>query len=238
MAARLLLRRPLSVLLGCVLVAGPALAAEPAVVRWQPSLSAFAAADAARRPEAGGVLFVGSSSIRMWSRLADDFPQAQVLNRGFGGSTMADCAALVGQLVLPYRPRQVLVYAGDNDLAEGRTPQQVLESFQAFVQAVRAQLPGVRIGYIAVKPSPARVQLLAQARETNRLLADWLAGLPDASYIDVHTPMLDGEGRPRAELYGPDGLHMNAEGYALWRRLIATHVVATQPTAQLSAPPR
>jgi lysophospholipase L1-like esterase len=174
----------------------------------------------------------------MWSRLAEDFPQAQVLNRGFGGSTMADCSALVGQLVLPYQPRHVLVYAGDNDLAEGRTPQQVLESFQAFVQAVRAELPAARISYISVKPSPARAHLLAKARETNRLLAGWVAGLPDASYIDVHTPMLDGEGRPRAELYGPDGLHMNAEGYALWRRLIATHVVATQPTAQLSAPPR
>ncbi|TFZ05589.1 GDSL family lipase [Ramlibacter henchirensis] len=203
--------------------------AQPAVVaRWGDSLAAFERADRAQRPEAGGVLFVGSSSIRLWPRMPDDFRQVTVINRGFGGSTMADCSQLARQLVVQYRPRHVIVYAGDNDLAEGRTPRQVLESFQEFVRIVRSELPDARISYISVKPSPLREPLLDKAREVNTLVADYIQALPNASFIDVFTAMLDGSGRPRTDLYGPDRLHMNASGYALWKRLITTHILAAQ----------
>jgi hypothetical protein len=124
-----------------------------------------------------------------------------VINRGFGGSTMADCSLFARDLVVRYKPRHVLVYAGDNDLAEGRTPLQVLESFARFANTVRDELPGTRISYISVKPSPSREALLPQIRSTNNDDRGLSAhGWPTADYIDTFTPMLGEDGRPRAEL--------------------------------------
>jgi lysophospholipase L1-like esterase len=197
--------------------------------RWAATLAEFAAADRVAPPAAGGVLFVGSSSIRLWRELPQDFNQAPlVINRGFGGSTMADCRDFAPQLVVQYRPRHVLVYAGENDLAEGRTPEEVLASFRGFVEVVRRDLPTTRISYISIKPSPLHRPMLPKVRQTNTLLAEYVNSLPDASFIDVFTPMIDGEGQPRIELFGPDRLHMNRSGYALWRSVIASHVVAAQ----------
>jgi len=196
-------------------------------VRWQQSMAAFAASDREKAPAPEGVLFVGSSTIRMWSHLAQDFRQLPVLNRGFGGSTMADVQYFAPQLVLQYRPRQVLVYAGDNDLAEGRSPQQVVESFRLFVDQVRRELPESRISYISIKPSPLRAALLPKIRETNGLMAAYVRTLPNAAYIDIFTPMLDASGAPRMELFGPDRLHMNDSGYALWTSVVGSYVLPT-----------
>lgn len=198
-----------------------------AYARWQSSMDAFAAADQQHLPQSGGVLFVGSSTIRMWTDLREDFRQVPVvINRGFGGSTMADCNYFVKSLVVQYRPRHVMVYAGDNDLAEGRTPAQVLESFQSFVAAVRTALPQTRISYISIKPSPLRAGLVPQAREANALLADYVRTLPHSDYIDVFTPMMQADGTPRTDLFGPDRLHMNDAGYDLWRSVISAYVDA------------
>jgi lysophospholipase L1-like esterase len=235
-ASTSMLFRVLSAWLILALAAGTSFASggpPPAVVaRWGDSLAAFEKSDKAAPPAPGGVLFVGSSSIRLWSHLPEDFRQVKVINRGFGGSTMADCSLLARQLVVKYQPRHVIVYAGDNDLAEGRTPQQVLASFQEFVHTVRAELPDAKISYISVKPSPLREPLMERAREVNALVSRYLAELPNASYIDVFTPMLDGEGRPRTDLYGPDRLHMNAAGYALWKQLVATHILSAPSEPQ------
>ncbi|MBL0422977.1 GDSL family lipase [Ramlibacter sp. AW1] len=204
--------------------------------RWHDALAEFAKADRERPPGEGGVLFVGSSSIRLWPQLPQAFSHVPlVINRGFGGSTMSDCHELVRQLVLQYRPRQVLVYAGENDLAQGRTPQQVLASFQAFAQAVRSELPGVRIGYISIKPSPLHQRLLPQVREANRLLASYMGQLPNAEFVDVFTAMIDASGHPRPELFGPDRLHMNEAGYAVWRSALL-HRVGTFDAAPVAAP--
>ena len=197
-----------------------------AQVRWQASMAAFAAADRERLPAADGVLFVGSSTIRLWSHLAQDFRQLPVvINRGFGGSTMADCQYFVKQLVLQYKPRQVLVYAGDNDLAEGRTPAQVLESFKGFVQAVRRELPETRLAYISIKPSPLRASLMPQIREANTLLSAYVRTLPNAAYVDTFSAMLDANGAPRADLFRADRLHMTDAGYALWQSIISAYVL-------------
>ena len=204
--------------------------------RWQASMEAFASADKAQAPAEDGVLFVGSSTIRFWTQLPQDFRDVPVvINRGFGGSTMADCQYFVKQLVLQYRPRQVFVYAGDNDLAEGRSPQQVLESFEGFVAAVRAELPETRIAYISIKPSPLRAELMPKAREANALLAGYVRTLPNSDYIDIFTPMLDLQGAPRAELFGPDRLHMSDAGYRLWRSVIADYVGRGQPALQAAS---
>lgn len=193
--------------------------------RWRPSLEAFEAADRAQAPVPGGVLFVGSSSIRLWDGLEKQFEvKPALLKRGFGGSRMVDCAAYVDRLVLRYQPRLVVVYAGDNDLAEGRTPQQVLDDFTRFSQTVHQALPETRIAYLSIKPSPSRASLMPQIREANDLIRDYSAGSPKLDYIDVFSQMLDEQGRPRRELFRADLLHLNDRGYALWKRVIATHL--------------
>jgi lysophospholipase L1-like esterase len=207
--------------------------------RWQSSLDAFAKADNERLPASDGVLFVGSSTIRMWTSLSDDFRQVPVIiNRGFGGSTMADCNHFVRELVIRYRPKQVLVYAGDNDLAEGRSPADVRDSFAKFVRSVRAELPEARISYISIKPSPSRVELLPKIRQTNALISDYVHSLQDVRYIDIFQPMLNAEGQPRPELFQPDQLHLNEAGYRLWKSIIAAQLPASAPaqvpTAQIA----
>lgn len=190
--------------------------------KWASSFDAFASADKLRMPAPGGVVFVGSSSIRLWDNLEQQFNTAPiVVKRGFGGSRMEDCTAYLSRLVIPYKPRTVVVYAGENDLAEGRRPEQVLRSFTRFVEGVRAALPGTGIVYVSIKPSIARAGLMPDIRATNALISDYVARLDNARYIDVFTPMLDSKGAPRAELFGQDKLHMNQAGYALWHALIS-----------------
>jgi lysophospholipase L1-like esterase len=202
-----------------------------AKARWHNELAAFARADQQQFPPPGGVVFVGSSTVRMWTRLAQDFAHVPggVVNRGFGGSTLADCSLFARELVVRYKPRQVMVYAGDNDLAEGRTPLQVLESFARFANTVRAELPNTRIIFISVKPSPSREHLMPQIRETNHVVSAYLNLLPNSEYIDIHTPMLGADGRPRPELFRGDKLHMTDEGYRLWQSVIAAHLPGAVP---------
>jgi len=193
----------------------PALA-EP----WAAELAQFAAADRVQPPVPGGVLFVGSSSIRMWSTLGADFPGVRTINRGFGGSELGDVVRLADRVVVPYRPRLIVLYAGDNDLAAGKTPAQVFGAFRQFMDVVHRSLPGTPVAFVAIKPSLAREALLPQIRETNRSVAEYARGDSTVRYVDVYTPMLDSTGRPRAELFQPDGLHMTPTGYALWRGLL------------------
>lgn len=195
--------------------------------RWKTSLDAFATGDQQQHPAGDGVLFVGSSTIRLWSSLSQDFRQVPVIiNRGFGGSTMRDCNSLVRELVIQYKPKQVMVYAGDNDLAEGRKPEDVLGSLQNFVHKVHAALPGTRISYISIKPSPERIALLPQVRQTNALIASFVQTVPGMRYIDIFNPMLGADGLPRLELFGADRLHLNDAGYRLWQSVIAADLAS------------
>lgn len=215
---------------------GPSPAYLAAHARWKASLDAFEKADKAALPAEGGVLFVGSSTVRMWTNLAQDFRNwPVVINRGFGGSTMADCSLFVRDLVVRYKPSHVLVYAGDNDLAEGRTPFQVLEDFALFVNTVQNELPDTRISYISIKPSPSRAHLLPKIRETNDIIAAYLRTQAKSDFIDIFNPMLGADGQPRPELFLPDRLHMTEAGYRVWHSVIASQV---QPTAGAQAATR
>lgn len=221
---------PLACLLALALIAGCA-ARQPSDAevildaRWEASLAAFAAADREKAPAEGGVLFVGSSSIRLWEKLEQQFDMVPlVINRGFGGSRMEDCAAYVDRLVLPYRPKLVLVYAGDNDLAEGRTPRQVADSFRRFARRVGEALPDTRIAYISIKPSPARVHLLEEIRAANALIREQSRNAPNIQFIDVFTPMLGVDGRPRGELFRADALHLSDAGYSLWKTVLVSQI--------------
>jgi lysophospholipase L1-like esterase len=205
--------------------AQPAAAVQGPISPWDAAFADFTADDAAHPHAAGGVLFVGSSSIRLWNDLERQFSALPVvIKRGFGGSQLSDCVKNLSRLVLRYRPRTVLVYAGDNDLAEGVAPPEVLRRFTAFVDGVHATLPDTRIVYISIKPSPLRARLLPQIRSTNALISDYAEREAKVDYADVFTPMLDAAGHPRPELFQADALHLNADGYALWKRVIAPHV--------------
>lgn len=185
-------------------------------------IRAFEAADAKSMPAPGGVLFVGSSSIKNWKNTADDFPGLPVINRGFGGSQIRHSTMYADRIVIPYKPKTVVFYAGDNDIAAGRKPEQVLGDFKAFVEKVQATLPDTRIHFISIKPSIKRWKLVDQMREANKLVkayADASGG--KVGYIDVFTSMLGSDGQPRRELLGPDDLHMTRAGYELWRDIIS-----------------
>src|SRR6476659_8552554 len=157
---------------------GTAPGAVKAAAPWEQAFAAFADDDASHPRPAGGVLFVGSSSIRLWSDLQDQFKDLPVvINRGFGGSELADCVKNLNRLVIRYRPSTVLVYAGDNDLAAGITPEEVLHRFASFVDGVHRELPDTQIACISIKPSPSRIGLLPQIRQTNTLIRDYTDGL-------------------------------------------------------------
>jgi len=188
---------------------------------WQAELNRFIAEDQATTPLNAPIVFVGSSSIRLWPDLNHVFSNPGILNRGFGGSRLADAERLADLLVLRYRPRQVVIYAGDNDLAEGLLPAQVATDFVSLVKRLRSTRPKLAIAFIAIKPSPARAHLIAAARDANMRIRRFADGEVDIAYIDVFTPMLDRHGNARRELFGPDGLHLNAAGYALWADQVA-----------------
>jgi lysophospholipase L1-like esterase len=188
--------------------------------RWEKDIRAFEAADKTNPPPRDAILFVGSSSIRLWTNAARAFPGHRIFNRGFGGSQLADSVAFVDRIVIPYRPKLVVLYAGDNDLASGKSPEQVFGDFKAFVGRIRAALPETRIAYIAIKPCPAREKFLDRVKTTNRLVREYATADGRLLFVDVFTPMLTVEGRPRADLYLKDGLHPNAEGYGLWASIL------------------
>ena len=185
--------------------------------RFEDEIAQFEAADRVSPPPRGSVLFVGSSSIRVWPNLEADFPKTDVLQRGFGGSTLDEVNHNAPRIVLPYCPRLIILYAGDNDLAEGRTPEQILADFKTFVGLVRPSMPKTRIAFVSIKPSTARVALLEKMRKANAIVRQYIATDPSLTYIDVFTPMLGTDGLPRGELFQSDGLHMSAQGYAIWR---------------------
>lgn len=192
--------------------------------RWQQIFETFERSDRANAPAAGGVVFVGSSSISLWDDLAAQFPRQHIVRRGLGGARMADLAGYTDRLVLPYRPRVVVVYAGDNDLAMGDTPEAIVAACDALVQQVQRALPAARIKVMSVKPSPLRDALLPQVRQTNDLLEAYAKTHKQVDFVNVFTTMLDRTGHARAELFRSDALHLNPAGYALWRGALATHL--------------
>ena len=188
--------------------------------QWEKDIRAFEGADRTNPPPQNAILFIGSSSIRRWTTLADDFQRYTVVNRGFGGSHLSDSVAFVDRIVIPYKPKVVVIYAGDNDIAFGKSPEEVFGDFKKFVKKVRAGLPETKVEFISIKPSPAREKYLEKIKRTNRMVKEFASKQKRVGYIDVFTPMLNGEGRPRPGLFVKDGLHPNYECYELWASII------------------
>lgn len=167
-----------------------------------------------RRP-----VFYGSSSIRLWTSLAEDF-DPRVVNLGFGGSTLEACDYFFERLVPRVNPRSLLVYAGDNDLGDGASVQQVFGSFQSLADKVKQSLGEIAFGFVSIKPSPARFGIVEQIRELNEMVRRDIQSRAAGYYVDVFPVMVNGNGEPRHELFAEDGLHLNREGYRLWSSLL------------------
>lgn len=179
----------------------------------------------------GLVVFYGSSTFTLWHDLEAHFPAYNVVNHGFGGATLADCVACFERLVPPMRPRAVLLYAGDNDLDNGASPEAVLGLLDEFVARMRARLPGVPLGFVSIKISRARLRLMHTIAYANRLCEQRLAGEADARFLDLTRPMTGRGFEAWARCFGDDPLHMNRFGYRVLGREIARYLAATEARA-------
>lgn len=188
--------------------------------KWESDISQFEAADNKEMPPKGGNVFVGSSSIRLWTNLVDAFPKKKIVQRGFGGSTMADALHFADRIVLPYEPKQVFVYEGDNDLAAGKEPATVAAEFRELVRKIHRDNPKTKVWFISVKPSPSRAKLAPKALALNSEIEWWCKAHKNVGYIDVWTPMLGRDGKPLPEIFVKDNLHMNEAGYEIWKKVI------------------
>ena len=164
------------------------------------------------------VVFYGSSSIRLWKSLQQDFSGYAVMNCGFGGSRLTDCVRYANRIVLPLKPSAIVVYAGDNDLAVGTPPERVFKSLQQLFSIFRGYSPSIPIAFVSVKPSPARLMFLDNILKFNRLVEDFLKTQPETEYIDVCSDMLGQDRKPIRSLFVNDQIHLSPAGYQILRR--------------------
>ncbi len=196
--------------------------------RWEKEIRAFEAADKKSPPSQGAVLFIGSSTIRFWKTLAEDFPQYKVINRGFGGSQLADSTYFADRIIVAYKPRLVVLFGGSNDIAAGKSPQNVFDDFKAFVARVRTDLPQTRIAFLGISPAPSRWKQADKQKEANRLIRDYIKSSNDnLDFIDEWDQFLGPDGNPREDLYRPDRLHNNAAGYKIRAAIVRPHLAPT-----------
>ena len=220
----LLRMKILMLLLACLvfgLVQSPA-QAQSGSLQWEPAIRAFEKNDRIHPPPQNAVLFIGSSAIRKWTTLAKDFPGIPVINRGFGGSQIADSTAFASRIIFPYHPRIIVFYAGDNDLAAGKSSEQVVAEYTNFVGVVQAGLPQTRIVFISIKPSPSRWRLKDKIILANKEIEAFKG--PRLAFVNIFPKMLNADGNPRKDLFLSDGLHPNEKGYAIWASSIRPYL--------------
>jgi lysophospholipase L1-like esterase len=204
----------------------PAVSAQQAVDpdRWESAIQKFEAGDKVHPPAKGGIVFIGSSSIARWTNLAESFPKLRVVNRGFGGSELAESVKYAPRVVLPYAPRIVVLYSGENDLNRGVTPETVAGDFTKFYGLIRSALRDTRVVVIGLKPSLSRWKLRDEMRQTNRMIRTHCEANPGCVYVDPWPSMIGSDGTPKPELFVEDGLHMTPAGYAAWALMLEPHL--------------
>lgn len=222
--------RPLAILLLSLLCPGLVVGQESVAdphAQWEKAIADFEAREAAQPPVPGGVLFLGSSSIRMWD-LEKSFPGLNTINRGFGGSQISDSLHFFDRLVPPCKPSTIVFYAGDNDIARGKTAEEVTADFKALAARVWEALPETQVLFIGIKPSIARWNLYPEMKKVNEAVRQMAQGEPRLRLIDVEPGMIGEDGQPRKEMLEKDGLHMTEAGYALWTRLVLPYLPAAR----------
>lgn len=183
--------------------------------RWEKEISAFEQADKTNPPPPGGLLFIGSSTIQLWSSLAADFPGQPVINRGFGGSEIVDATHFADRIVFPYKPKMIFLRAGGNDLWAGKTPEQVFEDYKDFVRTVQSRMPDTEIAFISLSPSIKRWSQAEKEKAVNTTVEKFVRENHRLKYIDTWSVPLATDGTPKPELFRDDQLHFNEAGYKL-----------------------
>lgn len=191
---------------------------------FENEIRAFEKADSASPPPKNPIVFTGSSSIRLWENVNDYFPGKPVLPRGFGGSQLTDVLYYADRAIVAYHPKQVVLYAGENDVAAGKTGQETYARFVALFEHVRKKLPTVSFAFIALKPSPSRRKFFPEMDVANRLIKDYLAKQKNTDFIDIRPVMLGKNGQPVGILFKADSLHMLPEGYNRWTGVVRPYL--------------
>ncbi len=193
---------------------------------WSDIVS-FKKVDSLKKPTLHSILFIGSSSFTKWQDVNDYFPEYTIINRGFGGSSLVDVIRYAYDIILPYQPKQVLIYCGENDLAssENISPEEVLLRLKTLFNIIRTNLPDATIDYVSIKPSPVRASIQDRVKIANLEIKNFLKKQRNAGFIDIYDAMLDSNGKMREELYLSDRLHMKPEGYAIWKKAIAPYLI-------------
>lgn len=192
----------------------------PDPLRFKKEIDSFKEQDLENPPPEDIILFIGSSSIRMWSSMKKDFDGYNVLNRGFGGSQFSDAIYYFDDIVAPYKLHKIVIYEGDNDLTFNKTPKTVYKDFKKFFKMIKNVFPDIEMAFIAAKPSPSRWHLQNNYDNFNGKMKSYCGKNENLTYIDIVNPMLDNRGLPNPELYLSDSLHMTAKGYAIWTKQV------------------
>jgi lysophospholipase L1-like esterase len=204
-------------------LAPPLVAEENASDRWEEEIAQIEQQHRDRFPGSVDAVFVGSSSIRLWD-LSKSFPGSDVLNCGFGGAQLADVCRYADRLILPYDPKVVFVYAGDNDVANGKSPEEISRDFNDLVQRVRAELPKTRIVFLSIKPSPKRWALFPRMQQANDLVRQQAEQDDRLHFLDVGQVLLGADGALQRDLFDDDGLHLNEAGYRRWTQRVQLYL--------------
>jgi lysophospholipase L1-like esterase len=192
--------------------------------KWEKEISAFEEMDRTNPPPKGALLFIGSSTIRMWKSLPQDFPNVKMINRGFGGSEIVDATHFAERIVFPYEPSKVFLRAGGNDLWAGKSAEVVFADFKDFVAKVHGKLPKSEIVFISLSPSIARWKQSDKEKAVNTMIQEFVKQNPTVKYIETYALPLGSDGQPRPELFLADKLHFNAEGYKLLAECVRSFV--------------
>ena len=197
--------------------------------RFEEAIQGFENADRKQSPPQGAIVCVGSSSMRGWHEtIKNDLAPLTIIPRGFGGSNMNEALYYADRIVLPHKPRAVVVYEGDNDIAQGIAPKKIADTFRTFVKKVHKELPKCRIYFLSIKPSISRWSLWQKMKEANSIIAEECAKDKRLTFVDVASGMLDDDGNPRKEIFKKDNLHMTRGGYVIWRNALRPILVKAE----------
>ena len=218
--------RKIKILLVFVLYASISFAQDQKPAFWN-DIQGFKKSDAAAFPPKDAILFIGSSSFTMWKDVQNYFPAHTIINRGFGGSSLPDVIRYADDIIVPYSPKQIVIYCGENDFAgsDTVTAQLVFARFKQLFSIIRDHYAKVKITYVSMKPSPSRFRLMPKMLEANLLIKNFLKKKKKTSFVDVYYSMLEADGKPIESIFLADKLHMNANGYAIWQKLIEPHLL-------------
>jgi lysophospholipase L1-like esterase len=192
--------------------------------RFEEEIKQFEEMDKIHFPTLSGIVFTGSSSIKVWKTIPEDFAPFNAINRGFGGCFTSDVVYYADRVILPYKPSMVVLYIGDNDINSGKTPETVFDDFKTLVNYIHKSLPKTFIFYISIKPSVNRWALWEKMKNANELIEKFAKKNELVDFIDISPTLLGKDGKPRPELFA-DGLHLNADGYKLWTSLVRKHII-------------